>query len=64
LKNDLKLHHDFVLYSLEEAYRSQLKAIIQLSSKSLQESGEATMQLVHQALVGLPVNFIQQEATH
>jgi hypothetical protein len=45
-------------------YWSQLKAKIHLSSESLQEFAEAVNQLVHQALVRLPVDFIQSKAAH
>jgi hypothetical protein len=46
------------------AYQFQLKARIQLSGESLQEFVAAVKQLVHWALVRLPVDFIQREATH
>jgi hypothetical protein len=46
------------------AYWSQLKARIQLSGESLQEFAAAIEQLVHWALVRLPVDFIQSATTH
>ena len=46
-------------HQLAAAYRSQLKARVQASSETLQEFAAAVKQLVHQALVGLPVAFIQ-----
>jgi hypothetical protein len=44
------------------AYKDSVR--IQLNSESLQEFAAAVEQLAHQALVGLPVDFIQREAAH
>jgi hypothetical protein len=51
-------------HQLAVGYWVQLKARIQLGSKSLQEFAAATEQLADWALVELPVDFIQREATH
>jgi len=51
-------------HNLAAAYRSQLKARVQASGETLQEFAAAVEQLAHRALVGLPVAFVQTEATH
>jgi hypothetical protein len=51
-------------HQLAAAYRSQLKARVQTSGVTLQEFDAAVEQLAHQALVGLPVGYIQTEAAH
>jgi len=51
-------------HQLAAAYRSELKARVQVSSETLQEFAAAVEQLPHRTLVGLPVAFIQTEAAH
>jgi len=51
-------------HQLAAAYQSQLKARVQKSGETLQEFAAAVEQLAYRALVGLPVAFIQTEATH
>jgi hypothetical protein len=51
-------------HQLAVAYRSQLKARVQMSGETLQEFAEAVEQLAHRALVGLPVGLIHTEAAH
>jgi hypothetical protein len=51
-------------HQLAAAYRSQLKARVQLNGETLQKVAAAVEQLAHRALVGLPVGFIQTEAAN
>jgi hypothetical protein len=50
-------------YQLVAAYRLQLKARVQMSGETLQESATAVEQLAHRALIGLHVAFIQRLPT-
>jgi hypothetical protein len=51
-------------HQLATAYREQLKARTQLIGESQQEFAAVIEQLAHQALVRLPIKFIQKEAAH
>jgi hypothetical protein len=51
-------------HQLAAAYRSQFKARVQMSGKTLQKFAAAVERLAQRALVGLPVGFIQTEAAH
>jgi hypothetical protein len=51
-------------HQLVAAYRSQLKARMQVGDETLQEFAAAVEQLAHQAFVRLLVTFIQTEAAH
>jgi hypothetical protein len=51
-------------HQLAAAFRSQFKARVQTSGETLQEFAAAVEQLAHRALVGLPLAFIQTEASH
>jgi hypothetical protein len=46
------------------AVHFQLKLRIQLIGETLKKSAATTRQLAHQALVQLPLQFIQREAAH
>jgi hypothetical protein len=48
---------------LAAAYRSQFKARVQTSGKTLQEFAATTEQLAHRTLVELPLAFIQRPPT-
>jgi hypothetical protein len=51
-------------HQLAAAYRSHLKARVQMGGETLQEFAAAVEQLAHRALLGLPVGHIQTEAAH
>jgi hypothetical protein len=51
-------------HQLVADYWPQLKARTQMSGESLQQFAAAVDQVAHQALVGLPENFIQREADY
>jgi hypothetical protein len=54
----------FVDYQLAAAHRSQLKARVQASGKTLQEFAATVEQLAHGAVVWFLVAFVQTEAAH
>jgi hypothetical protein len=51
-------------HHLAEAYRSQIKARIQLNDKSLQTFAATVEHLAHRFPVSFPVGFIEREAAH
>lgn len=58
------LQDQFGDHQLAAAYRSQFRARVQTSSKTLHKFAAAVERLAQRALVGLPVGFIQTEAAH
>jgi hypothetical protein len=58
------LQNRFGDHQMAAAYRSQLKARVQMSDKTEQEFAAAVEQLAHRVLVGLPVGFIQSDTAH
>jgi hypothetical protein len=58
------LRDRFGEHCLAAVYRSQLKARTQVNDETLRELAAAVEQLAHRAIFGLPVTFIQSEASH